>query len=221
MREIKEPNSNKSYVCNAREVPALEKSLEKRFRRECERRGWICLKFESPGNAGVPDRIVIDHFGNVSFVELKRGRSAKVMARQKWWNKRLRSLGAAAFFVRDAASMGECIAAIESRESEGRASSAAAEASGGAPGAGRFVKAVRYAREGGALRGGPVRYVPEDEKVTATVEMTRGMWASLLDLAEEKSETADGYDEWAEFGILRNELFDVAYGTEARGDEDR
>lgn len=120
MREIKEPNSNKSYVCNAREVPALEKSLEKRFRRECERRGWICLKFESPGNAGVPDRIVIDHFGGVSFVELKKGRSARTMARQRWWNGRLRSMGVKAFFVRDAESMAECIREMERAEGKGR-----------------------------------------------------------------------------------------------------
>lgn len=57
--------------------------------------------------------------------------------------------------------------------------------------------------------------------MTAAIGMTRRMWASLLDLAEEKSETADGYDEWAELGMLRNELFGVAFGTEARVDEDR
>lgn len=165
MRETKEPNSNKSYVCSAREVPSLEKSLERRFRREAEARGWICLKFVSPGNAGVPDRLVVDHFGNVSFVELKRGKSAKVMAMQKWWNKRLRSMGAAAFFVRDAASMEECIAEIERKEAVCRSAWIAGRLGGCGPEeGGRFVKAVRYSREGGALRSGPVRYTRRTRK---------------------------------------------------------
>lgn len=120
MKTEKTRNSEKVIVRAAHEGPSLEKSLERRFREECERRGWICIKFESPGNAGVPDRIVIDCSGNVSFVELKKGRSAKTMARQWWWNGRLRSMGVKAFFVRDAESMAECIREMERAEGKGR-----------------------------------------------------------------------------------------------------
>lgn len=127
MKETKKPNSNKSYVRSARDVPSLEKSLERRFRREAEAQGWICLKFESPGNAGVPDRIVIDRFGNVSFVELKRSRSARVMVRQRWWNEKLRARGCMAFFVWDVPSMVECLSAIEAAESASKARRASDE----------------------------------------------------------------------------------------------
>lgn len=34
-------------------------------------RGGLCYKFTSPGNPGVPDRIVIAPDGNIYFVELK------------------------------------------------------------------------------------------------------------------------------------------------------
>lgn len=36
-----------------------ERDVEKRLRTECEKRGWLCWKFTSPGRNGVPDRIVI------------------------------------------------------------------------------------------------------------------------------------------------------------------
>jgi hypothetical protein len=36
-----------------------------------KQRGGLCYKFVSPGNAGVPDRIVIMPGGGVTFVELK------------------------------------------------------------------------------------------------------------------------------------------------------
>ncbi|MDU5594182.1 MAG: VRR-NUC domain-containing protein, partial [Escherichia coli] len=39
--------------------------------KECEKRGWLCWKFVSPGRRGVPDRIVIRP-GSVAFVEVKR-----------------------------------------------------------------------------------------------------------------------------------------------------
>lgn len=51
----------------------VEGYLEKR----CKNRGWLCYKFTSPQNRGVPDRIVIGN-GRVIFVETKRkGDSAR------------------------------------------------------------------------------------------------------------------------------------------------
>ena len=49
----------------------LEKEIEKFLVREVKKLGGISFKFISPGNAGVPDRIVILPIGKVIFVELK------------------------------------------------------------------------------------------------------------------------------------------------------
>jgi len=48
----------------------MEKTLEKRLRLAVEKLGGKCLKFVSPGNAGVPDRMVLLR-GRVWFVEVK------------------------------------------------------------------------------------------------------------------------------------------------------
>lgn len=49
----------------------LEKDLERKFVNAIKKIGGLTYKFVSPGNAGVPDRIVI-YKGDVVFVELKR-----------------------------------------------------------------------------------------------------------------------------------------------------
>ena len=49
----------------------LEKDIERRMGDMLKRRGCLYYKFESPGNPGVPDRIVITPGGRVVFVELK------------------------------------------------------------------------------------------------------------------------------------------------------
>ena len=48
-----------------------ERDVERYLIKECEKRGWLCWKFASPGRRGVPDRIVIRP-GAVAFVEVKR-----------------------------------------------------------------------------------------------------------------------------------------------------
>lgn len=48
-----------------------ERDVERYLVKECEKRGWLCWKFVSPGRRGVPDRIVIRP-GSVAFVEVKR-----------------------------------------------------------------------------------------------------------------------------------------------------
>lgn len=68
-----------------------ERRVEKRFVKLCKARGWMCLKFTSPGMAGVPDRIVLHGDGRVSFVELKRpgGKLSKLQRRvRKLFRKR-------------------------------------------------------------------------------------------------------------------------------------
>lgn len=49
-----------------------ESELEKRFCRLVACAGGKAYKFTSPGNAGVPDRMVILPGGRVGFIELKR-----------------------------------------------------------------------------------------------------------------------------------------------------
>lgn len=49
-----------------------EKDIEKRFCKGIREKGGLPYKFTSPGNAGVPDRLVILPNGSVHFVELKR-----------------------------------------------------------------------------------------------------------------------------------------------------
>ncbi|MCI7638714.1 MAG: VRR-NUC domain-containing protein [Clostridiales bacterium] len=71
-----------------------ESTVEARLVREVKKRGGLCYKFTSPGNPGVPDRIVILPGGITVYVELKTeiGRLAKI---QKWQIEELRRRGAA------------------------------------------------------------------------------------------------------------------------------
>lgn len=48
-----------------------ESVIESRLVREVRKRGGLCYKFVSPGNNGVPDRIILTPDGRVYFVELK------------------------------------------------------------------------------------------------------------------------------------------------------
>ena len=50
----------------------LEKELERKFVNILRKRGCIVYKFVSPGNAGVPDRLVVTPKGTVHFAELKQ-----------------------------------------------------------------------------------------------------------------------------------------------------
>lgn len=50
----------------------LEKELERKFVNILRKRGCIVYKFVSPGNAGVPDRLVVTPAGKVHFAELKQ-----------------------------------------------------------------------------------------------------------------------------------------------------
>lgn len=49
----------------------LEKDIEKLFTAEIKKAGGKAYKFTSPGNDGVPDRIVMLPDGRIVFVELK------------------------------------------------------------------------------------------------------------------------------------------------------
>jgi len=48
-----------------------EKTIEAYLTRRVQALDWLTYKFTSPGNRGVPDRLVVRPDGTVSFVELK------------------------------------------------------------------------------------------------------------------------------------------------------
>lgn len=70
-----------------------ESTIEARLVKLVRQRGGLCYKFVSPGNPGVPDRIVITPEGRTVYVELKTpvGRLASL---QKWQQAELRKRGA-------------------------------------------------------------------------------------------------------------------------------
>ena len=47
-----------------------ESQVEQYFKKKAEQHGWLCYKFTSPSNAGVPDRLIIKD-GHTIYVELK------------------------------------------------------------------------------------------------------------------------------------------------------
>lgn len=70
-----------------------ESAIEARLVRMVRERGGLCYKFVSPGNPGVPDRIVITPDGRTIYVELKTeiGRLANI---QRWQLDEMRKRGA-------------------------------------------------------------------------------------------------------------------------------
>lgn len=76
----------------------LERDLEQWFRKQIVTLGGRSYKFVSPGNAGVPDRIVVWPGGMVDFVELKTstGHLGPVQNQQI---RRLKALGARVYVV--------------------------------------------------------------------------------------------------------------------------
>lgn len=70
-------------------LQTLESNIEKYFKAQCEKRGWLCLKFVSPSRRGVPDRLVIRSSARMAFVELKRP-SGRLSGPQKAMIKRFK-----------------------------------------------------------------------------------------------------------------------------------
>ncbi len=69
-----------------------ETAVEKRFRIEIEKRGGKAPKWVSPGNRGVPDRLVILPDGRTIYVEMKApGKPLQPL--QIKWARVLRDMG--------------------------------------------------------------------------------------------------------------------------------
>ena len=69
-----------------------ENELEEKFREKVKDAGGRAYKFVSPGNSGVPDRLVVLPGGHVGFVELKQ-RGKKPSKLQQNQIERLKRLG--------------------------------------------------------------------------------------------------------------------------------
>lgn len=70
----------------------LEKHIEAKLRDKAKQLGGRAYKFVSPGNNGVPDRIVILPEGKIGFAELKRPKG-KARVLQERQIERLKKLG--------------------------------------------------------------------------------------------------------------------------------
>lgn len=80
----------------------LENAIEEKLRKRVKRYGGRCLKWVSPGEAGVPDRIVLLPGGRIAFVETKRPKGGVLSPLQKYWGRTLRGLGFDVWVVWDA-----------------------------------------------------------------------------------------------------------------------
>lgn len=80
----------------------LEKEIESKLRKNIKalKHGALCLKFESPGFTGVPDRIILLPGAKVIFAETKKpGKTER--ARQKYVQQLFRDLGFEVFSTVD------------------------------------------------------------------------------------------------------------------------
>ena len=70
-----------------------ESQIEAKLVRMVRNQGGLCYKFVSPGNPGVPDRLILLPGGRVVFVELKTetGRLANI---QQWQIEEMQKRGA-------------------------------------------------------------------------------------------------------------------------------
>lgn len=76
----------------------LESAIERKLRAAVASSGGLCLKFTSPGYAGVPDRMVLMPGGRICFVELKAP-GCKPRPLQLARHGQLRALGFKVFVV--------------------------------------------------------------------------------------------------------------------------
>jgi len=81
------------FHCSERRKSMKESYIESYLVRKVKELGGLCYKFVSPGNPGVPDRLIITPTGKTIFVELKTevGRLAIV---QKWQRSEMEKRGA-------------------------------------------------------------------------------------------------------------------------------
>lgn len=70
----------------------IEKTVEEKLVEEVKKLGGLCYKFTSPGNIGVPDRIVVLN-GKTVFVELKKPEGGRFSKMQEYQIRRIHENG--------------------------------------------------------------------------------------------------------------------------------
>lgn len=76
----------------------LEKELEAKLRDAVKQQGGRAYKFTSPGNTGVPDRLVVFPEGKIGFIELKQT-GKKPTKNQMLQMNRLTALGCKVYLL--------------------------------------------------------------------------------------------------------------------------
>ena len=89
-----------------------EREIEEKLRKAVRQKGGLCWKFISPGNAGVPDRIVLMQKGKAAFVEVKApGETMRLLQGKR--KRQLELLGFKVFCLDSARDIPKVIAEIE------------------------------------------------------------------------------------------------------------
>jgi len=89
-----------------------ESTIESHLAAECAKRGILCLKFVSPGTAGVPDRLLIHPTGKMGFVEVKTD-SGKLSALQIRFGQQMRDRNVLWHCVREVSDIKPALEAYE------------------------------------------------------------------------------------------------------------
>jgi hypothetical protein len=71
----------------------LEKDIEKKCLDYARSQGYSFKKLRIVNERGFPDRTLFGNEGEIAFVELKRGKSGRLSAPQKFWIQFLRDRG--------------------------------------------------------------------------------------------------------------------------------
>jgi hypothetical protein len=94
----------------AKEIES-EKAIEKYCQKVAKDYGGVAVKFSSPSNRGVPDRMLLMPGGRVAFLELK-STGRKPTKLQQYWLDRLNDLGFKATYADTKKSVKEFITSI-------------------------------------------------------------------------------------------------------------
>ena len=88
-----------------------ESSIESYLVRKVKEHGGLCYKFVSPGNPGVPDRIILLPGGRIAFAELKApGRPLRPLQRRR--KAQLEALGFRVYVIDNQEQIGGVLDAL-------------------------------------------------------------------------------------------------------------
>lgn len=92
----------------------LEHDVEAHLLARCPQMGFLCMKFTSPGRAGVPDRVFVTPMGTV-FVETKRP-GGRLRRLQEEVIEKMRRAGAEVYVVDTVAGVDELVEQLVMRD---------------------------------------------------------------------------------------------------------